>query len=94
MSNFLAIRPVIGFELRKNKNLININLKRAKPRKVDLLLFAQVKVFIIFQNFGNFLKMLGRLHLRENDVLAQLNLLENQLPYFLEVVLVFFLVVL
>jgi hypothetical protein len=78
--------PVIGLELRKNKNLINIDLKSAQPREVCLLFFAQVIVFIIFKNFVNFLIMFGRLHLSDKDVLPQLDPLKDKLSYFLKVV--------
>lgn len=92
--NSIGIGPVVWFEFGKNQDLIYVDLERAQPWKIDLLFSAEVVVFIIFEKFGDPLKMFGWLHLLDNDVLPLFTSLQHQVLNFLKVVKILLLVVL
>lgn len=89
----LDIGPQIRFQFREDKHLINIHLKGAKPREKGLFLLTQVVVFCIAGISANFLKMLRRLHLGDDDVVPETHALQRQLSDPLEMGKIFGLVV-
>lgn len=85
----LNIGPLVGFDLRKDEHLIDINLKRTKSREECLFLLPKVIVFCIFGIGPDFLEVLWRLHWYYGNVVSKRHALKGCLTDLLEVRKVF-----